>query len=251
MQKYFNLNKNGLSLNCKLYYSSPESTKKVVLFLHGFTGNKDNRTAEQFFKKLSERDAETALLIYDAPTHGDDKSPTLTVERCMEYIKAALEYINEELKPEEIYGGGVSFGGYQTLRYLEENGNPFKKIALRSPAVGMDTVLAERIMSKEELNACRNGKTVIVKGSSTLPITKETVASFENADISDFDFTPYSDKIFIVHGDDDTLVDFAWVKAFCEKNKIEYKTVSGAGHHFAEPEKLDKSLTLMAEFFKN
>lgn len=42
MEKYFEVNKSGQNIHCKLYFSNGSSIEKVVLFGHGFAGHKDN-----------------------------------------------------------------------------------------------------------------------------------------------------------------------------------------------------------------
>lgn len=245
METYFQLTDNGFCVNCKLYTAS-QSIKRVILFGHGFTGNKDNRTAFALFDKVSRSDPETAMVTWDFPAHGDDTSDTLTVERCLQYIGIVLDYVRTTLQPAEIDGGGVSFGGYLMLRYLAEHGNPFHKLVLRSPAVNMFEVVTKRLMNEDEVTRCLSGEWIHVGLSNIVTVKQAFISSLEKSDILTCDFKPFAPAVFIVHGIDDDIVDFACVKQFAEANHIKYTALDGAGHHFADPEKLKQAIALMA-----
>ena len=246
MEKYFQLNENSLCVNCKLYAAS-QTIKRIILFGHGFSGNKDNRTARVLYDTISRFDETSAMLTLDFPAHGDDTSEALTVERCLQYISTALNFIRAELKPNGIYGGGVSFGGYLMLRYIAEHGNPFQKLVLRSPAVNMYHVLTKQLMSSEEVSRCLAGGVVMVGSSNKVAVKRELIASLAKSDILEYSFKPFASDIFIVHGADDAIVCFENVKQFAEINGISYTAVEAAGHHFSDPEKLNKAIGLMAE----
>lgn len=246
MKTYFQLKDNGLCINCKLYTAS-QTIKRVILFGHGFSGNKDNRTAQVLFEEISRSDQTSAMVTLDFPAHGDDTSGTLTVERCLQYISTVLNYIRAELKPDGIYGGGVSFGGYLMLRYIAEHGNPFQKLVLRSPAVNMYHVLTKQLMCAEEVSRCLAGEVILVGSSNKVAVKRELIASLEKSDILNYPYKPFASDIYLVHGVDDAIVSFECVKQFAEANGIPYTAVEAAGHHFADPEKLNKAIGLMAE----
>lgn len=246
MERYFQLKDNGLCVNCKLYTAS-NSIKRVILFGHGFTGNKDNRTAQMLFDRVSRSDRETALMTLDFPAHGDDASDDLTVERCLQYIDTALDHIRTALKPAEIDGGGVSFGGYLMLRYIAEHGDPFQKLVLRSPAVNMYEVVTQYFMNENDINRCLAGETIHVGSSNIIAVKHAFISSLERSDILAFDYKPFASAIYLVHGVDDEIVDFECVKHFAEANHIQYAALENAGHHFADPEKLDEAIALMAK----
>ena len=55
--KYFNINAEGCSIRCKLYYDELSRVQSAVLFGHGFGGHKDNRAAERFARRSYEKTA--------------------------------------------------------------------------------------------------------------------------------------------------------------------------------------------------
>jgi hypothetical protein len=55
MEKYFNINAEGCSSRCKLYSNKREEVRKFILFGHGFGGQKDNKAAERFAKRVLEK----------------------------------------------------------------------------------------------------------------------------------------------------------------------------------------------------
>ena len=64
MEKYFNVNSNGCSISCKIYADDPAGVKNVILFGHGFGGNKDNKSAEKLAKRIISKNKGAALIIF-------------------------------------------------------------------------------------------------------------------------------------------------------------------------------------------
>ena len=64
------------------------------------------------------------------------------------------------------------------------------------------------------------------------------------------DFIDESEKILIVQGTEDELVDFNIVKEFAENNIIDFKPVEGADHRFNSPADLRKFIDYVEELYK-
>ena len=182
MEKYFEINKSGQDIHCKLYFSSGSPIEKVVLFGHGFAGHKDNGAAHKFADRVLSEFKGTAVLIYDLPGHGDD-TQKLTLSNCMAYMSIVIDYIKSELHTAQIYSYATSFGGYLVLKYISESCDPFAKIALRCPAVNMADVLTKTIMSAEELDGILKGKSVQVGFDRKIEVDRRFVAELEASDI--------------------------------------------------------------------
>ena len=78
-EKYFNINTAGNSIRCKLYFADLKAVKRVVLCVHGFTGHKDNKAVERFADYVLKKHRDVAVIIYNAPCHGDDVKKKLTL----------------------------------------------------------------------------------------------------------------------------------------------------------------------------
>ena len=63
MQKYYEINENGSNIRCKLYYGSRPEAGRAVIFLPGFSGQRDNRTAARLAEKMLSKHRDTLLFL--------------------------------------------------------------------------------------------------------------------------------------------------------------------------------------------
>lgn len=249
MAKYFEINRDGHNVRCKLYVNQPEKMKKLVLFCHGFAGHKDNSAAEKFAGRVLSKYPDTAVLIFNWPCHGDDVKKKLVLRDCLDYLGIVLDYIRNALGVQEIYSYATSFGGYLVLSYLAEYGNPFRKIALRCPAVNMYEVLINTIMKGDEYDLLRKGKTVPVGFDRKIDVNPQFLTDLQNADIQKQSFLDYADDILILHGTADEVVPFEVSQKFADDNVIEFIPVEGADHRFQNPSHMEIATKAVIAFF--
>jgi len=249
MEKYFNVNSNGCSISCKLYADDPSGVKSIILFGHGFGGNKDNKSAEKLAKRIISKNKGAALVIFNWPCHGDDVRKTLRLEDCSAYLGVMLEHLRSAFPEAALHGCATSFGGYLFLKYVSENGTPFKKLALRCPAVPMYDIMSKTIMTEDDLKKLEKGKPVLVGFDGKIKIDKDFIASLNDADIASMDFLEYAEDIFIIHGTEDEVAPFEASREFADNNLIEFEAVEGADHKFHDPAKMEHVIKRFAEFF--
>lgn len=242
MEKYININQNGLSIRSKLYCADVKNIKSVVVFGHGFSGHKDNRAAEKLAARIQKRHKDVALIVFDWPCHGDDASNKLRLADCMKYLDNVIGYMKSRFRTVKIYGCATSFGGYLFLKYISEKGNPFIKLALRCPAVDMYDVLTERIMTDDDLTAVEKNKPVLIGFDRKVKITKDFLTELKDNDILDLDYTLIGDDAIIIHGTKDEIVPFDVVEKFADDNGIALFSVEGADHRFSDPQKMDTAI---------
>ena len=247
--KYFNINASGNSIHCKLYYADIKAIKRVVLCAHGFSGHMDNKAVERFADYVLKKHRDAAVVIYNAPCHGDDVKKKLTLADCDAYITLVTAHIRERFQPDQLFVYANSFGGYQFLKYIAEHGDPFDKIALRCPAVNMYQVTSERIVKPEELRALARNKPIEVGFDRKIKITRSFLEELQAADITERDFRPFAEDMLILHGTKDEIVPFAVVSAFAEKNNIRFVPVENADHRFVDPLKMDYVIKQITELF--
>ena len=144
----------------------------------------------------------------------------------------------------------TSFGGYLVLKYINENNNPFNKIAFRCPALNMYDILINKTMTEEEVNKVNKGKPVLVGFRRKIKVDKEILDEIKENDVTKLDFVDESERILIVQGTDDELVDYDIVKEFAENNIIDFKPVEGADHRFNSPADLRKFIDYVEELYK-
>ena len=248
MEKYFSINQSGYSIRCKLYCTDMKKIKSVVIFCHGFSGNKDNRMAETVAKRIQKRHPDIALLIFDWPCHGDDAGNKIRLDDCSAYLSNVINYVKARLRTEKIYASATSFGGYLVLKYIAENGNPFVKAAFRCPAVNMYDTLTGNILSEDELETLHKGKPVSVGFERKVKIDHGFLNDLKDHDITLLDYRPYADQLKIIHGTRDEIVSYNAVREFAEKNGITLHTVEGADHRFTNPKKMDEAITEILSF---
>ena len=249
MQKYFDINERGMSVRCKLYCADAGAVARVVVFCHGFGSHKDSRSAETFAERAVAKRKGTAVIAFDWPCHGDDARKNLTLDECEAYLQLVVDYARTRFETDELYAYGVSFGGYLLLKHLAEVGNPFRKVALRCPAIRMRQTLVESIISDEDMRKVQSGKAILVGFDRKVKITREFLDGLQAADVASWPFFDYADDLLIVHGTADELVPFASVEAFADDNVIEFVAIEGADHRFHDPRKMDAAIARIINFF--
>ena len=204
-EKNFYINESGASIHCKLYCNDMKSVKQIVLYGHGFGGHKDNKAAEKFAKKATAKFKDFGVVTFNLPCHGDDVRKTLILNDCFEYIGIVLNYLKEKFETDEIFGYATSFGGYLFLKYIADNGNPFKKLALRCPAINMYSVITATIMSDKDQKAILHNKPVSVGFDKKIKINMDFLNDLKASDIREYDYSDYCDDILIIHGTKDEV----------------------------------------------
>ena len=249
MEKYYHINREGRSICCKLYCSDPGGVRQVILYGHGFGGHKDNRAAEKFAHRVLEKNKGVAIVTFDWPCHGDDVRKLLRLEDCADYLRLMLEDLQTRFAPEAVLGYATSFGGYLFLKYLSEEGNPFRRLALRCPAVPMYRVLTQAIMTEDLTARLEKGKPVLVGFDRKIAVDRAFLESLQAQDIAGRDYLPYADDLLILHGTEDEIVPIDAVRHFAEENVIEFIPVERADHRFQNPAAMELATNRILDFF--
>lgn len=246
--RYYDVNKMGHSIRCKLYCDKERDVKKVVLFGHGFGGHKDNKAAERLALRVLSKYKSVAVICFNWPCHGDDVKKKLRLEDCDTYITCLLEDIRERFGTEDVSVNATSFGAYLFLKYIHDHGNPFRKIVLRCPAIRMYQTLPRRIVTEAEHRLLEKGKDVEVGFDRKIRINAQFLADLEAADITAWDYLDYAEDILILHGTKDEIVPLEDSFRFAEDNLIEFVPIENADHRFQDPKTMDKAVQLTTDF---
>ena len=248
--KYFDINERGCSIRSKLYCADHNNVQRVIVFCHGFGGHKDNKAAETFAGRAVSKRKGTAVVTFDWPCHGGDARKNLLVEDCDLYLSTVIEYVRARFCCDELYAYGTSFGGYLLLRYLAEHGNPFRKVALRCPAINMLDTLLGVIGSEDERARLAAGKPVLMGFDRKVRVGPEFVRALQAVDLREVPFFDYADDMLIVHGTADEIVPFEDSLRFADDNVIELVPIEGADHRFRDPQKMNAAIASMIAFFE-
>ena len=251
MVKYIDINRPGYSVKCKVYCDAFRDVEHVIVFAHGFGGHKDNKAAERFAQAALSKIKKAAVFVFDWPCHGSDVRKKLTLEDCDLYLSMVLDYIRLQMKTEDIYVYGTSFGGYLVLKYIHDHDrNPFRKIALRCPAISMGEVMYNRVMTNENKALLEKGKDVMAGFDRKVLINQEFLDSLMASDIRKWEYFDYADDIIIIHGTKDEVVPFEQSRDFAEENVIEFIAVEDADHRFQDLNKLKLAHSYILDFFQ-
>jgi len=249
MHRYFEVNEGGHNIRCKLYYEDLRAIRRVVIFCHGFGGHKDNGAAERFAQWVLSKYGSTGIVTFNWPCHGDDVKKKLTLSDCDSYLSLVVGYARERFAAEELYCYATSFGGYQLLRYIHQYGSPFRRIALRCPAVDMYEAFTCRIVTPEQLQKLQKGKDVQVGFDRKVPVTLNFLQELEQQNLRKMDFLDWAEDILIIHGTSDEIIPFASAQSFADEQLMEFAPVEGADHRFRDPKGMDRAIKLILEHF--
>ncbi len=251
MEKFFDINEQGFSIRCKLFYDKDiHSIDKVVIATHGFGGFKDNKSVEKFAQRLDTKFKGFGIITFDWPCHGQDARKKLLISECQTYLGLVIDYAKNVLNAKALYNYSVSFGGFNTLKYIADNGNPFDKIALRSTSVKLYDIMYSTISDDDHKKLSR-GKEVLAGRDRKMKISKEFLDSLKTTDeeIAAFDYVDYADNILMLHGTLDDSVPIDNAREFSDKNIIELVEIEKADHRFSDPKRMDFAIQKIIEFF--
>ena len=249
MDKYFEINTQGINIRCKVYYAKKGTADNAVIFGTGFAGHKDNNAAATFAEKLLSKHHNAIVVVFNWPAHGDDVKKKLTLSDCDVYLDSVIRETKEKFGVRRLYANATSFGGYLILKYISEHGNPFQKIALRCPAVNMYDVLTNTIMQNDEYDRIMKGKDVLVGFDRKITITRSFLEDLKANDIRERDYLAYADDLLIMHGTSDEVVPFQAGKEFAENQLIDFIPVQGADHRFQNPVHMSLAIKHVLEFY--
>ena len=249
MHRYFEVNGSGHNIRCKLYYNDLKKIRRCVLFCHGFGGHKDNSAAEKFAQRLMTKHPSCALVTFNWPAHGDDVKKKLHLADCDAYLQLVAEHVAEKYAPEGLYCYATSFGGYLTLQYIAEHGSPFRRIALRCPAVDMYGVFTRAIIGPAEQALLEKGKDIAAGFDRKVLISRSFLDDLQRNDIRKLDFLDYAEDIRILQGTADEIVPYEQVRQFADDQLMEFVSVAGADHRFRHPGTMETAIKSILEFF--
>ena len=249
MFRYFEINAQGNNIRCKMYFAEKGAADKAVIFCTGFAGHKDNNAANKFAEKVLSKHRDVCTVVFNWPAHGDDVKKKITLDDCMTYLDLVIREVRETYGIGTLYAYATSFGGYLLLKYISEHGSPFRKIALRCPAVSMYDVLTHTIIGSDELERIMKGKDVQVGFDRKILVTRAFLEELAANDIRTRDYLDWAEDILILHGTKDEVVPFEDSRKFADDQLIEFIPVEKADHRFQDPVLMSLANKYVMEFF--
>ena len=249
MFRYFEINAQGNNIRCKMYFAEKGAADKAVIFCTGFAGHKDNNAANKFAEKVLSKHRDVCVVVFNWPSHGDDVKKKITLDDCMNYLDLVIREVREGYGIGTLYAYATSFGGYLLLKYVSEHGSPFKKIALRCPAVSMYDVLTHTIIGSDELERIMKGKDVQVGFDRKILVTRAFLEELAANDIRTRDYLDWAEDMLILHGTKDEVVPFEDSRKFADDQLIEFIPVEKADHRFQDPVLMSLANKYVMQFF--
>ncbi|HCE73744.1 MAG TPA: alpha/beta hydrolase, partial [Lachnospiraceae bacterium] len=152
------------------------------------------------------------------------------------------------LQAKTLFNYSVSFGGYLTLKYIAEVGNPFEKTALRAPGIRMHDLMLKNVKNTD-LEKLEKGKEVMIGLDRKFKVDKSLFDELAASDVRKYEYFDWADSMIVIHGTADEMVPISDSEKFCEDNVIELVPVEGADHPFRNPKLMDTAIHTIVEFF--
>ena len=252
MEKHFDINEQGYSIRCKLICSDHDKTARsfdhVAIVTHGFGSNKETAGTASFGEHLTAKYKGWGVIAFDWPCHGMDARKKLTVAECLTYLTIVTDYAKRELKARDVFNYSTSLGGYLTLRYLIEIGNPFQRIALRCPAIHMYETMFSRVPEADQAKL-RKGKEIQMGFERKMKVDQAFFDELKSFNPLEHEYFDFADNMLILHGTADEMVSIDDAREFAENNVIEFIPVEGADHPFRNPNHMALAIHKIIEFF--
>lgn len=242
-------NKEDLKIRGVLNYNGEVDNKKIILILHGFTGNKLGNSF--FYVRMSREFVKMGYKVFrfdftgSGESEGDFSDMTLSSE--IADLDCIMNYINglEIAKDNEIYIMGHSMGGLiATLTASKYNPD---KMVLLAPANNMLDLIEDKI---SEFDRKENRKVDSYKHLGML-VKREFMEDLKK-------YHPiakakeYKNPVLIMLGDKDPII----TKKICEDTKTSFgeeamlKIIEGADHSFVDYDIRTEMIKDIIEFFK-
>ena len=245
--KAFSIHDDSNNIRC-LLYSGDGETKRVVIYCGGFAGNKATRSDARFAEYMLPKYKDMAVICFDWPCHGEDVRRKLSLADCDSYLGSVIGYANDTLHAASVDCYATSFGAYLALKYCSENGDPFRMIALRSPAVKMYEVICS-LLTDEDRAQLRKGKEVLVGFDRKIAVGPAFLEELKKADVTANDYSGIADTVLIMHGSNDEVAPFESSRLFAEANGIDFIEFPKADHRFSDQKLMTEAIQYVEAFF--
>ena len=220
--------------------------KAVIICLHGFGGSKGSSRIERLHHEMIPYQVGT--FAFDWPGHGKSESgfSKLTVENCLEDLEEVHACVTGKYHV-PVWCFATSFGGYLAVLYQQRHPEAFEKIMLRSPALKMGQIVLDS-MDEEERKSFLAGVPRDFGFDQPLILTR---SFYDDTCAHDaYSVIPaHPERMLIVHGDQDDLVDPRYSIDYAKKNGIKLHLLEGASHEYDNPGDIDWVMDRAKEFY--
>jgi pimeloyl-ACP methyl ester carboxylesterase len=214
----------------------------IVLFLHGFTGNKSEHAYHfrDFARLLETQGISSLRLDYSGNGESDGDFKDFTFDSLMSDVNLMLDFAKATGKRVVVLG--FSLGGAAAALLTQTRGQDIYKVVLWSPAGSMlEKIRQNYEYSKDNITGFSAG--------GLYELSEKMIASLDNYNIYK-DLDRYQGKVLVVHGKKDQAVNYIYGVRFAVLfRNAQLHLINSAGHGYdsAEEKKelFDKTLTFL------
>lgn len=224
------------------------SEQRVCIIAHGFASSKESSTAQMMLDHLEKMGL--GAVAFDFPCHGTSTADytALTVDACLQDMRAVENYVLEAAPGAEICHFGSSYGAYISLLRIIESGEP-RRAFLRCAAVDMDHAFDD-VMPAIEGQIAQMGYSIYDPGFGPgLKLTQEFFNTLRDRSVFEMEL-PEGARIEMIHGLADPVVKVESARAYAEKIGCRINLIPEADHSIATAEGISTLLERTEVFYK-
>lgn len=245
-QKLYFQNSKGNELCGLLSNSTGDISRPIIIFVHGFSSNKNTSNFVKL-KDILDKD-NIATFRFDVFGHGESegKFEDITITEAVDDILQAIKFLQSK-GYKRIGLLGSSFGGISSIMAASKTNDLFM-LALKSPVSDYLEVEMNRFSEKDLEEWKKQGYRDYEDDGKILKLGYTFVADFKNNDAYKA-ATQISIPAIIVHGDADKTVP---VSQSIKISKIipncKLVLIKGADHRYTEGDQAEQMLKAFSEF---
>ncbi len=241
------LNKNNEKIYVETY--TPDNAIQTIFFCHGITGCRKGRTMnDSYFQDLAERLMKNnfKVVLFDFSGHGESEGNDYDVTLSKSVSELKLVFDNEVLDKNNVSFLAFSYGAAVLCKFLSENKdiNP-NKIVMYSPCLypldscflNKDSIFGKDIVDAYNSRLLEKNGFVIV-GAKNFKFGMGMIN--EGRGFSPDYLKKYSDRMLVLSGRNDIILDTKYNDEFCIKNNIKEVYFNASHSLFEEIEDVFK-----------
>ena len=237
--------KNGYYIDIKTFI--PNNCENIIIACHGFGGDKESSAITLLADKI--KNDKIGVITFDFPGHGKSEveADKLTLDNCISDLETVEEYARNQFLNAKIGIFATSFGAYITLLKINRNGHRYASIVLRAPAICMDEILKNAILT-ESIEKYEE------KGYAILGYDRKMEVPYkyyeELLDNRLFNVYNANEEMIVIQGtEDDMALIEDTIRFIEEKNtKANLIKIEGADHRMKKEGELDKAIHFAREY---
>lgn len=237
--------RNGYFIDIKTFI--PNNCENIIIACHGFGGDKESSAITLLADKI--KNDKIGVITFDFPGHGKSEveADKLTLDNCISDLETVEEYARNQFLKAKIGIFATSFGAYITLLKINRNGHRYASIVLRAPAICMDEILKNAILT-ESIEKYEE------KGYAILGYDRKMEVPYkyyeELLDNRLFNIYNANEAMIVIQGTEDDMAPIEDTIRFIEEKntKANLIKIEGADHRMKKDGELDKAIYFAREY---